>query len=798
MAIIQTNINESVYSIKRWLGVNEAEEGESTLKNGEAAKMRNFRVTSGGALQKRPGSKNVVGLMAEYNVVTDTETETVLFSETGYSEKEITLYPRAAADSVGGVTVEGETISVDFEEASDLYGYFYDSGSGVFEFCDARHTDPELKETVTPEITLSKSFATPCRVMYFDTPPVFHDGEWDVSEGTVMILHDNTYSALQGKYILPADENGTPGHIVGGTSHTPDDFPRINDGVFGYVANINYSETYVAHFRFTIKLYDSQLYEWVFNPTHTEANSSDSQVRGIWSGFVNGSEVICAACNGHLWALSGEKENWSKASCGLINTENDVFMFGFDEKLYIMNGVEYKVWDGITLEDVEGYRPLVSVSVAPEGGGQGLEQVNKLTGTRRCRFSPDGHSTIFQLPETGLTSIDYVKDLVTDAEMTGYTVNKISGTVTFNAAPTAGVNTVEIGWTYPTDFSDTVTAMRYAELYNGVQDTRVFIYGDGSNKAFYSGLDYDGKARADYFPDLNECAVGASNTPITAMIRHYNKLLCFKTDSTWSIGYDTITLSDGTVTPGFYITPVNRDTGNIAPGQAVLVGNRPRTLDGRSVIEWKATSSSGNITGDQRNAERVSRKVGNTIRAFELESTKAFYDKVTSEYYVIDPLGIALVNNVDADAWYIYTGFDAVCMINYKDEVYYGTADGYLRRYSSDYLSDNGEPIDALWESGAMDFSQDFRRKYSAMLWVGLKPEDNGYLAVTAETDRKSDFAEYTAETFDEGAVPEMERIKLKAKKFTYYKLIFKNNKLGTTATVVSADIRVRGTGYVR
>ena len=43
-----------------------------------------------------------------------------------------------------------------------------------------------------------------------------------------------------------------------------------------------------------------------------------------------------------------------------------------------------------------------------------------------------------------------------------------------------------------------------------------------------------------------------------------------------------------------------------------------------------------------------------------------------------------------------------------------------------------------------------------------------------------------------------MNRIKLKAKKFTYYKLKLSNNTADTTATVVSVDIRVRGTGYVR
>ncbi|HIT30120.1 MAG TPA: hypothetical protein IAC26_04685, partial [Candidatus Scatomorpha stercoravium] len=45
MATIATNISERVYQIKRWRGVNEAAEGEAALAMGEAAAMRNFRVT---------------------------------------------------------------------------------------------------------------------------------------------------------------------------------------------------------------------------------------------------------------------------------------------------------------------------------------------------------------------------------------------------------------------------------------------------------------------------------------------------------------------------------------------------------------------------------------------------------------------------------------------------------------------------------------------------------------------------------------------------------------------------------
>lgn len=540
-------------------------------------------------------------------------------------------------------------------------------------------------------------------------------------------------------------------------------------------------------------------YEWSFCAVTAAANTTDTVVRGLWSGFVAGQEVLCAACNGYLWQLSRDDDGvWSKTACGTIDTESDVHMFGFSGNLYLLNGSEYRVWNGTALTDVGGYRPLVAVSVPPEGGGTTLEQVNKLTGARRVRVSPDGSSTVFHLPEQNLESVDYVRYVATGAAISDYDVSLTAGTVTITPALAEGTNSVEIGYSVAEDTADEIRAMRYAELYNGSQDTRVFVYGDGTNRCFYTGIDYDGLPRADYFPDLNVAHVGDENTPITAMIRHYDRLLCFKLDSAWAIGYSSITLADGTVTAGFYVSPINRSVGNCAPGQAVLVENRPRTLDGRSVVEWKSTSSSGNINGDERNAERVSQRVDETIRTFDLETAKTFYDKYAHEYYVIGTDGTALVNGIDADAWYVYTNFAAKCLINYLDELYFGTADGYLRHFSTQYFSDEGEAIDAYWESGSMPFAADFQRKYSAMLWVGIRPDNNGYLEVSAKTDRKTDFAVYNFETTDAAQVPEMNRIKLKAKKFTYYNLILSNNSADTTATVVSVDIRVRGTGYVR
>ena len=60
MANINASQQEATFQIKRWLGLNENPDGDISLKMGEAAEMRNFRITKEGHLQKRPGYKTAV------------------------------------------------------------------------------------------------------------------------------------------------------------------------------------------------------------------------------------------------------------------------------------------------------------------------------------------------------------------------------------------------------------------------------------------------------------------------------------------------------------------------------------------------------------------------------------------------------------------------------------------------------------------------------------------------------------------------------------------------------------------
>ena len=533
------------------------------------------------------------------------------------------------------------------------------------------------------------------------------------------------------------------------------------------------------------------------------------EINGAWHGYVGGTEYTVVSAGGKLYNVDVAERTVSEI--GTVADAHTEF-FGFSEKLYILDGTQYQVWAGgeSSAAPVAGYVPVVLVSTAPAGGGTELQAVNKLTPKRRVWFSPDGTATDFVLPEKAIAAVTSVKNRATGDTITEFTADTASGKVTFSSAPAAGTNTIEITYASAGDGAE-VKKMRFAEIYNGATDNRVFLYGDGSNRALYSGLDYDGNPTAEYFPDLNVLDIGDANTPVTQLIRHYSRLIAFKTDSAYSVQYGQIALSDGRETAAFYWSPINRAIGNCAPGQVRLVDNNPLTLFNNSVYRWVNSGGySSNLTVDERQAKRVSDRVWKTLRGMDMEHAYCFDDNERKEWYCVCG-ETAAVYNYGLNVWYVYESFPVRYMVEFDGRLF-GARGSKLVEIADEFRNDCGSAISARWASGNMAFGADYRRKYSAMLWVGISPVTGGELGVTIETDRKADFskkivsknmATFTKANFGNWSFatsrrPEMERLKLKAKKFTYYKLIFTNDSANTTAAVTSADVRVRYTGYVR
>ena len=265
---------------------------------------------------------------------------------------------------------------------------------------------------------------------------------------------------------------------------------------------------------------------------------------------------------------------------------------------------------GFRAQAVEAYVPLVVTGASPAGGGTALEQVNRLTNRRRISYSADG-SAAYRLPEeaVGVAAVQVSGESLDspgsfDAESRVYT---------FRTPPAAGTDNVRSPtWPPPPDRAR-VLGMRCSETYNGDTDTRLFLYGDGSNTCIYSGVTQGGAPSAAYFPAMNEIRVDGADAPITGLLRHGGSLLAFKPDGTWSIAYSPLTLPDGTVTAGFYLRPLHKSLGNYALGQVALVENCPRTVTPGALYDWQLPEG---YHRDERQARLASEPVASFLRGW--------------------------------------------------------------------------------------------------------------------------------------------------------------------------------------
>ena len=111
-----------------------------------------------------------------------------------------------------------------------------------------------------------------------------------------------------------------------------------------------------------------------------------------------------------------------------------------------------------------------------------------------------------------------------------------------------------------------------------------------------------------------------------------------------------------------------------------------------------------------------------------------------------------------------------------------------------------------------MNFGKGYLLKYSPMIFVAMQPESNSRINVTAESNRRSDYPEKTVSynlatflhvdfghfSFATNRKPQVRRVKIKVKKATYYRLLFKSNSASATATVIETDIQLRFAGVVK
>ena len=283
---------------------------------------------------------------------------------------------------------------------------------------------------------------------------------------------------------------------------------------------------------------------------------------------------------------------------GILTAEDALFdsmnprkstSFIFNNRLYIIDGKNYLVYDGVDVKSVldNAYIPLTYINIIPSGEnadiGKEHEQRNILQPKFRHTFIADGTTTEFFMNDNALDEISEVKVYgQTKVKGTDYTVDLTHGSIKFASAPAKPENTIQIAGAngdnvyYPEMYAGIeIVAKKVFTSVSGVADecnevsrlitdctiatiydNRVFLSGNPNypNHIFYAARNSTGYVDPSYFGVLNYMQDGVGIAPITGMITVADTLMVLKDDTQQdgSTYFHTATQTGDAIQPVIY------------------------------------------------------------------------------------------------------------------------------------------------------------------------------------------------------------------------------------------------------
>jgi len=539
-----------------------------------------------------------------------------------------------------------------------------------------------------------------------------------------------------------------------------------------------------------------------------------SKVQGIWQGDLGSGPVLLVAQGGALYeydiSVTTEVTDISQlitdgvvTNLGAI-TDAPTYMLYFIDGVYVRNGVEYKVYDGSTFEDVPAYRPIVSINAPPTGGGTLFEEDNMYGGLKAQQFQGDGTADDFVLAESGLDSIDYVK--VNDVDATSFTPDLTGGKVTAVVPVPSDNAIVEIGFTKENAANNSIIlGHKYLYDYGVGNDTNLFTWGNADEKATFrtSGINKPG-----YYPANAFTNVGNTEFALTDLVSQYKKLYAFKENQTMLVtptANQEFNNNPGLNPYEFPYEDLNEAVGNIAPNMVQLVENNPVSLYKYSMWSWASSTQ----VEDERSAKVISDRLKLSLEGLDLSRAVTFDNQRQKELWVC--VGdVVYIWNYGNDTMYRFTNIKAYNFDEFEKTVFFGS-DGGVNMTSEDYEADGqelGDDIHCILKLGFNDLGLLNMEKSMSQEWLAIDPAARTSVTVKFVTDRRTEAQaksktvsyvllnfndiDFTDFSFKTNANPQPKRVKKKVRKFTYLQTIFENKSNNEALTVLKLVLPVQ------
>jgi len=589
------------------------------------------------------------------------------------------------------------------------------------------------------------------------------------------------------------------------------------DKFLGLNESVGNTEIEIGEFSFLENFRITKNYKLQKRPGHHTLVefATTADVQGIWQGQISGKTILLMCHGGKVYEYDLTQVTTTIILADLITegvvtelgtiTDSRTCIFWFRDKIYFMNGTDYKEYDGTTYQDVAPYIPTIVIGAPPAGGGTLFEEINLLTGQKTQLFIGDG-TTLYQLAES-VIDVDTViasVDGVAKTEGVDFTVNRTLGQVTFGVGP-VNQATVLITWTKVTaGNADLVKNHKYAIDFGVNNDTNLFIWGNPNEKYVFR---FSGIAKANYFPANSFVGVGSTEFSITDLKPNQQNLLVFKERSTFIVqptsnpNFETNT---GLNPFNFGYQDLNEQVGNLAPKMVQLIEDSPVSLDGFSMWLWGITN-----VELQRNSKIISDRMKLSLQVLNLANAVTFNYQNQKEYWVnVD--NTVYIWNYGNDTMYKYTNIKSTQFIEYGEEIIYGS-NGTIELINENFVADNetlGDSIPCIGKLGFTDLGMLQLEKNMRDEWLSIEPASRTSVIIKFVTDRKNEeqskelSVEYILMDFNNidfndfsfltNVNPQPKRLKGKIKKFTYLQTIFENDTNDETLTVLKLLLPVK------
>lgn len=457
-----------------------------------------------------------------------------------------------------------------------------------------------------------------------------------------------------------------------------------------------------------------------------------------------------------LYRLSDTDGTWELTEIGaMANARSRSFVF--DQKLYLLDGTTYQVYDGTTLAAVADSAtvPTIIISRRPTGGGQSYQGLNLLGRKWTESFLGTADATVYQL-----TTKDLAEDAVTarvlnadgvweeKTEGTDFTVDRAAGTVTFSTAPGAspvtGQDNVQITAAKEREgYLDTINRCTIAAVYGvGGSTDRVFLSGNGDKP----GVDwYSNFEDPAFFPDTNYTKLVRDGARVTGYTVLSNTLAAFIDGA--SDGRNVVVRSgvldeNGDAVFRVSNTMIGQDA--VAPDTFCRTDKEPLFLTNRGVYAITAEE----LTGEKYSQER-SYYIASAIGAAQGRENACactygdFYAlALDGTLYLLDLQQKTYERNSPYSSFqyecYYWPNIPARVLFLDGDALCFGTEDGKLCRFHTNVddvtsYNDDGAAIDAYWETSDFDGKIFFHVKTFTGMAVRLAAAVNTGVVVYAQ-----------------------------------------------------------------